>query len=448
MNILLTIASTILAPFLFIGASLGTMIAPEPVVQEPALGASEAIPTTIAFFETTLASAINETATTFTLTSAVDKDGTTLASSTYAFVIDEGSSNEEIVIADCTGTACINAERGISVRTGNTEVTALKKSHRRGASVKITDAPLLPLVARILRGEGEVDFTPSTGGSLVTKDYVDSLALGSTTVSATLTDDGIVELSTGLQAASSTATDDSGSPLTLHTGISTSTGGTAYTIPVTDSTGKIHEGFIGDFSSTTTFTVGSTPILNIGKYFWASSTAGTSTWSVPTGIKKVKVTITGGGGKGGECNVGVGNAAGGGGGGSGATAISWYDVSATTSIQFVVGGPGNPSKFASIIAGAGNDGVTEGTGGAPGFATGGDLNLWGGGGGGGLKEDAEETGGIGGSSFWGGGGEGRVGTLAGITGKAPGSGGSGGSCDSSGAASGGVGATGIVVIEY
>lgn len=242
MTLLTSALSYIFAPFIGIGLMLSSAL--EPVQESAPLGASEAIPTTIAFFETTLASAITDTATSFNLTSATDKDGTTLASSTYAFVIDEGSSNEEIVIADCTGTACVRVERGISARTGNTEVTALKKAHRRGASVKITDAPILMLVARALRGEDVTDFTPAGNGSLATKDYVDSIALGAGAVPATLTDDGIVELSTGLQAASSTATDQSGSPLTLHTGISTSTGGKAYTIPVTGSAGTIDDVFL------------------------------------------------------------------------------------------------------------------------------------------------------------------------------------------------------------
>lgn len=149
----MNLIATILAPFVAIGAMLGALFIDEPANN---IGASEAIPTTIAFFETTLASAISSTATSFTLTSATDKDGTTLASSTYAFVIDEGSSNEEIVIADCTATACANAVRGVSALTGTSSVSALKKSHRRGASVKITDAPILMILSRILNGQGDV----------------------------------------------------------------------------------------------------------------------------------------------------------------------------------------------------------------------------------------------------------------------------------------------------
>lgn len=267
----MNVLSTIFAPFIAVGVMLGTLISPVP---EPQVGASEAVPKVVAFFETTLASGISANQTSFTLTSATDKDGNTLASSTYAFVIDEGSANEEIVIADCTGTACINALRGVSAVSGNTEVTALKKLHRRGATVKITDAPILMLVSRAMRGEDVTNFTPVGNGSLVDKQYVDGVALGSGAVPATYTDDGILELATGTQAASSTATDQSGSPLALHTGISTSTAPTsgAYVV-VTGQDGDIDVGMLpfdifGDGSDgTVEIPSGSTTTLTRDMYY-------------------------------------------------------------------------------------------------------------------------------------------------------------------------------------
>lgn len=285
----------LLAPFIAIGVMLGSLFAP---TQEPTLGASEAIPTTIAFFETTLASAISSTATSFTLTSATDKDGTTLASSTYAFVIDEGSSNEEIVIADCTGTACTNVERGISVRTGNTEVAALKKSHRRGASVKMTDAPILVLMARALRGDDVTSFTPSGNGSLVTKSYVDALSFGGV-VAATESDDGFIELATQTEMSSSTPLGSSGSSLVLQAKYATSSCQVVGRyVPITDPlTGRVDAGCLDTTYASSSLTIGSTPILDIGKNSWATTTgSSTGSFTVPTGISKIKIKVWGAGG--------------------------------------------------------------------------------------------------------------------------------------------------------
>ena len=122
---------------------------PEGVIQ----GASEQIPTTVAVFETSLQNSISSTDTSMTLVSAAYNGGaSTLASSTYAFVIDSGTVNEEFVIADCTGTTCTNMTRGLDHLTGTTTVTSLKKAHRRGASVKITDGPVLLIHNRLLQG--------------------------------------------------------------------------------------------------------------------------------------------------------------------------------------------------------------------------------------------------------------------------------------------------------
>src|SRR5574343_392179 len=110
------------------------------------------IPTSVALFETSLANAITDSATTMTLVSATTKDGTTL-SGEYAFIIDEGTSAEEFVLANCTGTACSGMTRGVSVITGTSSISILKKSHRRGASVKITDAPQLLILSRIMNGD-------------------------------------------------------------------------------------------------------------------------------------------------------------------------------------------------------------------------------------------------------------------------------------------------------
>ncbi|CAB4150478.1 hypothetical protein UFOVP577_2 [uncultured Caudovirales phage] len=171
-------------------------------------------------------------------------------------------------------------------------------------------------------------------------------------------------------------------------------------------------------------------------------TTGTSaTWTIPTGVTKVRVTVVGGGGS--------GNGAGGGGGG---TAIKVLTVVAGT-LTYTVGGAGASSQVSSgtnntittVSATAGSAGAgNPGTGGAGGIGSNGDLNFAGNGGGSGSDDSSNTVriGGTGGGSFFGGGGFG-VYNLSGTAGRAYGGGGSGGSNST-----GGGGAAGVVIFEY
>lgn len=140
--------------------AIGTLITPSqaltPSVAAP-LGGTYQTGEVRALFETSLVARITSSATSFTLTNGTDKDGTALASSTYGFVIDEGTAVEEFVLADCTGSTCTNATRGLSVRTGTTSVAALAFEHRRSASVKITDAPSLVFATNVLKGKQNIE---------------------------------------------------------------------------------------------------------------------------------------------------------------------------------------------------------------------------------------------------------------------------------------------------
>ena len=189
------------------------------------------------------------------------------------------------------------------------------------------------------------------------------------------------------------------------------------------------------------------------------STAGTYTWTKPSGVTKIKVFVTGGGG-GGGCTNSDDMA---GGGGAGGTAIKTIDVSSVSSVSVTVGAgrvgytdnqstsetAGNASSFGSYCTAAG--GYTGGNGwaiaGRGGDASGGDLNITGGDGQGGAIDVTVtyQTAGMGGASYWGGGGRGatRNITTANRDGVAPGSGGGGGATTSQGR----TGASGIVVVE-
>lgn len=217
------------------------------------LGASVSTPDVKALFTTSLASKITSSATSMTLVSATDKDGTTLASSTYGFILDEGTSVEEFVLADCTGTACTNMTRGISVSTATTSVAALKFEHRRGASVKITTAPSLVFVMNVLKGKQSIENklrysstqTFNNATDIISRDYADSLAFGAIPASSE-TASGFVELATTLEGASSTSS-GSAARLVLPASSATSTYNSATAplrVVVTQNNGTIDGNFI------------------------------------------------------------------------------------------------------------------------------------------------------------------------------------------------------------
>jgi len=231
--------------------------------QTEALGATNKIPDLRALYEDSLASKITSSATSFTLVRGTS-NGVTLASSTYPFIIDEGSASEEFVLADCTGTTCTNVTRGISLTTGTTTVASLQKAHGRGASVKITDGPILLIHNRLLQG---VDTFPNilayqsaptftTGNQIITKTYADGLVISGGVVGSN-TVPGIYLTATGLQAASTTA-DGTYSATTylrvIPSSIATSSPGTAGLWSVmTNNAGKIAQAFL-DFAQTTVWT--------------------------------------------------------------------------------------------------------------------------------------------------------------------------------------------------
>ena len=118
--------------------------------------ANVVIPKVVALFETTLQTSITSTATSMTLVSGTDKAGNSL-SGTFGFIIDEGTGDEEFVIGSVSGTAITSMTRGIDPIDGKTEVTALKKAHTIGATIKVTNYPVLAILQRILAGSEDMD---------------------------------------------------------------------------------------------------------------------------------------------------------------------------------------------------------------------------------------------------------------------------------------------------
>lgn len=209
-----SIGKAILTASLFlVGLFGGTATAPT----NDSVGAS--IPIPVAVFQTSLQSSISASDTSMTLVSGTDSSGDSL-SGYICFNIDEGTSLEEFVCGTASGTSITGMIRGLDPVDGDLEVTALKKVHRRGASVKVTNYPSLGIVSRILNGDETIpnklsyatDPTFTDSKQIISKGYADSLAiLGAGNADATT--QGLVEIATQAEVDAGTLVGGSGANL-------------------------------------------------------------------------------------------------------------------------------------------------------------------------------------------------------------------------------------------
>lgn len=240
--------ATAVAGLFGIAAKTDLVWQPDPITVEQPVGA--AIPVVVSLFETSLASKISTSDSSMTLVSGSDRNGTAL-NGYMCFTIDEGTASVEFVCGTASSTAVSSLTRGIDPLTGTTAVTALKKEHRRGATVKVTNYPQLAIVSRILNGDdtfpnrisyvSTIATSSLTTYNLVNKQYVDGVALqGAPT--ATSTTPGLVELASRTQLSAGTAMDGAYT-LVPQNAFFSSTPQAATTVPVTDSNGKLAQGF-------------------------------------------------------------------------------------------------------------------------------------------------------------------------------------------------------------
>jgi len=265
---------------------------------------------------------------------------------------------------------------------------------------------------------------------------------------------GWVELATGVEMSSSTA---SGTVARLALPASLATSSCQVVgryVPITDPlTGKLSTNCVPTTYASSSLTIGSTPILDIGKNIYVSTTTGTSTFSVPSGITKIKVILVGAGGNGGGSSSGS-PGSGGSGGAGGSVTIKIYNVSATSTLQYHIGdGGGTATGESSWFGGSYINPVLTAAGGSTGgngvyggqglVGTGGDINLYGGDGGSAVS--GVELGGVGGGNMYGQGGRGGGnGFATGSEGRGCGAG-AGGGADGG---NGGAGIDGCLIIEY
>lgn len=302
-NLIHSLAKIIITPVIFAISLFGHSA---PVSN--ALGSTNAIETPVALFQTSLANSITSSSNSMTLVSGTTLDNTNLASSTYSFVIEEGTASQEFVKADCTNTTCTNMDRGLSSISGTTTVAGLAKAHRRGASVKVTDAPLLLNITRILNGIGTIPNvlsyttapTFTNGLQLVDKTYADAGVIAGGVVGSNSTP-GIFIKATGLQAASTTGSftyNATAYSTLLPASISTSSPyAPGLYIPVTQNNGTLNPNFISTssvyvWSGNNSYT--GTSLFNGASTFNVSPTFGTfdATSSLVTSTSTIAGNLT------------------------------------------------------------------------------------------------------------------------------------------------------------
>lgn len=117
------------------------------------------IPEPIASFKTTITNSITSTDTTIVIDSVTDDDGNSMDAKVLGFVIDKGTSSEEFVIGtvDSANSQLTSVTRGVSVVDGSSSVAGLKSSHRKKASIEISDHPYVVRIARALNGTDGID---------------------------------------------------------------------------------------------------------------------------------------------------------------------------------------------------------------------------------------------------------------------------------------------------
>lgn len=215
------------------------------------------IPKINALFESSLASSLSAAGSSMTLSSATDRDGNAL-SGLYGFIVDEGTADEEFVVGTVSGTTVTITARGLDADSPTTEVAGNKKAHRRGATVKITDYPIMGYLRGLANGDYtfpnklsyESHPTFSSNTEIVDKKYVDD-TVTSGAPDASTTVKGLVEIATDAELQAGTGTGGT-SAVIVAAGDSFTETPTANKVPVANSSGKLAAGWGGAASTLAT----------------------------------------------------------------------------------------------------------------------------------------------------------------------------------------------------
>lgn len=367
--------------------------------QNEKFGGTGIIPQTAAFFETYTIAAIGTGDTSFTMASDLTTAGIPLVNGYYSFVLEQGTSQQEIVEGNVSGTVVSNLIRGIDPQNPDATDSALIFSHSRAADVKITDYSFIGHVSNILQGSDTfpniLSYAAGIGSSsfsnsqqLISKAYVDSVAFaGSPNMSSSTK--GIAQEATTSTIASGTTVGSTGADLALtqrtasttcvannvvEAGSSSAlasnclTGGnySPNTITATTTITNSLTSSSSSFSGTSTFT-GNVTIpssTNLNKLVETIFTA-SGTYIVPAGVTKIDYYILGAGGGGGVgVEEGNGVECGAPGGGSGGAIYTTSTTVTPLQIMPVVVGVGGSatgtlSSFNNVTSTGGGLGGTS-----------------------------------------------------------------------------------------
>ena len=179
------------------------------------------LPKVSARLETILASAYAATATTYNIASGTDINGSALAGY-YGLTIDGGTANEQFDVVTISGTTCTVVVRDCDPSNPLASRTRTVPAHGKGASVKITDYPLMGFIRSLLNGDYTFDNilaytsapTFTSAAQIITKAYADALAIAGAPNGSTSAK-GIFQEATAAQINSGTATGSTGAVLAI-----------------------------------------------------------------------------------------------------------------------------------------------------------------------------------------------------------------------------------------
>lgn len=222
-----------------------------------------AVPSTPALIDTYLATNIDNSQTSMTLANGLTRAGTAL-SGYMCFVIDINSPTTEYVCGTASSTSITSLSRGVDVLNPNSTSSALAYPHRRFASVQISDYPTLQVLVRKVNGtdtwDSKITYTTaptfSNGNDIINKTYADNLAIAGAPNGSTI-QKGIYQEASTTNIGNGTAVGSTGADLIVPNSYFHTTSSATTTVPVTNSSGTLSQGFL-DLTQAFTFSGGVT----------------------------------------------------------------------------------------------------------------------------------------------------------------------------------------------